>query len=55
MKWYLNYKHSQELLIHLLAWVFLFCLPPMLIGRANERPGQEEMFRMMGPPLAMVY
>ena len=53
MKWYLNYKHSQELLIHLLAWVFLFCLPPMLIGRANERPGQEEMFRMMGPPLAM--
>ena len=53
MKWYLNYKHSQELLIHLLAWVFLFCLPPMLIGRANERPGQEELFRMMGPPLAM--
>ena len=53
MKLYLNYKHSQELLIHLLAWVFLFCLPPMLIGRANERPGQEEMFRMMGPPLAM--
>lgn len=53
MKRYLNYKHSQELLIHLLAWVFLFCLPPMLLGRSNERPDQEEMLRMMGPPLAM--
>ncbi|MCD8317644.1 MAG: histidine kinase [Paraprevotella sp.] len=53
MKWRPNFKHSQELIIHVFAWVFLFCLPPMLMGRINERPGQEEMFRMMGPPLAM--
>ncbi len=53
MKSIFNYKNSQELFIHLLAWIFLFCLPPMLIGRTDEHPCREEIFRMAGPPLAM--
>ena len=40
MKWYLNYKHSQELLIHLLAWVFLFCFATDAdrTGQRTSRP-----------------
>ena len=48
------HKHSpREPFIHLCAWLFLFCLPPMLIGSGHERTDQSIVFRMMGPPLAM--
>ena len=53
MKWNINHKYPQELLIHLFVWVFLFGLPPMLIGHTNERLDEEEIFRMMGNPIAM--
>lgn len=53
MKFNFNYKFSQEFLIHLFAWMFLFGLPPMLIGRMNEPPENGEILRMIGPPLAM--
>lgn len=46
-------KHSGEPLVHLCAWLFLFCLPPMLIGSGHEHPEEGVVFRMMGPPLAM--
>ena len=48
-----NHKLSRELLIHFLAWLFLFGLPPMLMNHSDERPEDGEVFRMMGPPLAM--
>lgn len=53
MKCNFNYKFSQEFLIHLFAWMFLFGLPPMLIGRMSEPPENGEILRMTGPPLAM--
>lgn len=53
MKFIFNYKFSKEFLIHLFAWMFLFGLPPMLIGRMNEPPENGEFLRMIGPPLAM--
>ena len=48
-----NCKVSWELIIHLCAWIFLICLPPMLMGHSRELPERGESFRMMGPPLGM--
>ncbi len=52
MKPVCNHKISKELPVHICAWVFLFCLPPMLMGNSGG-PDEEEMLRMVGPPLAM--
>lgn len=53
MKPNFKYKFSQEFFIHLFAWIFLFGLPPMLIGRMNEPSPEGEFLRMAGPPIAM--
>lgn len=53
MKQRFKYKHSQEVFVHLFTWVFLFGLPPMLIGRINEQPEQGEVVRMMATPIAL--
>ena len=54
MKWKFNHKLPQEVLIHLLTWIFLFALPPMLMNHNNEHLAENgEVFRMMGAPLAM--
>ena len=47
------HKLSHEWLIHLLAWMFLFGLPPMLMSHPNEHMEDGELLRMIGPPLAM--
>lgn len=49
----ISYRFSQEFLIHLSTWMFLFGLPLMLIGRADEPTEFGRIIRLAGPPLAM--
>ena len=47
------HQFPHEGLIHLLTWMFLFVLPPLLMNHSGEGMEAGEVFRMIGPPLAM--
>lgn len=53
MKRKVHHKLSHEWLIHLLAWTFLFGLPPMLMNHSDGQMENGELLRMIGPPFAM--
>lgn len=53
MKKSLRHRYSQEFLIHIFAWIFLFGVTPMLIGRTNEQMYKGEFVRMMGTPIVL--
>lgn len=53
MKKDLRQRYSQEFLIHISAWIFLFGVTPMLIGRTNEQMYKGEFIRMMGTPIVL--